>query len=105
MVTGRDNEFRPNLLLGVDASGWDSQKSVSCNDSHSSTPISTAAGVPFKVIVTCSRVVDAASTRSLSQSFTLPILLDWNQSEGKTLAFPIVTNQLQLDVKAMPLNK
>src|SRR5665811_218383 len=42
-------------------------------DSHSSTPISTAAGDPFLVIVTCSRVVEAASTSSLSLSLTLEI--------------------------------
>jgi len=48
--------------------GPDSQNSVSWIDSHPSTPISTAAGVPFLVITTCSWVTDAASTNSLSLS-------------------------------------
>jgi hypothetical protein len=42
--------------------GWDSQNSFSCKDSHSSIPISTAPGVPFLVIVTCSWVIYAASS-------------------------------------------
>ncbi len=51
---------------------WDSQNNVSCSDSHSSAPISTAAGGPFLVIVACSRVV-AASTSSLSLSLAFEI--------------------------------
>src|ERR1035437_4956838 len=52
---------------------WDSQNSVSWIDSHSSNPIRTAAADPFLVIVTCSRVLAAASTSSLSLSLTLEI--------------------------------
>ena len=53
--------------------GCDSQNSVSWIDSHSSAPISTAAGEPFLVIVTCSRVADTASTYSLSLLLTVEI--------------------------------
>jgi hypothetical protein len=39
------------------------KNSVSCNDSNSSIPINTTAGVPFLVIVTCPWVLNAASSR------------------------------------------
>ena len=50
---------------------WDSQNNLSCKDSHSYIPISTAAGVLILVIVTCSWVIDAASTKALSWFITL----------------------------------
>ena len=53
--------------------GCDSQNSVSWIDSHSSAPISTAAGDPFLVIVTWSCVMATESTYSLSLSLTFEI--------------------------------
>ena len=65
-VFSTDQQSRADGVKSSKTPGCESQNNVSYSSSHSSVPTRIAAGTPFLVIVTWSRVVLAASTSSLS---------------------------------------